>query len=152
DDTGLDFAPDLRDYLRDHGPCRDVMLVFADDHGNADLVVSGTARAKLNREQLTREVRGGMIWTGIGLGTMIDGLVFSNVGEEPTLHDIGNDMLIAGAVLTALGIGLFIADHSRQSVVVTGKIDADLVIERRDGSVDRWTISDEVVAKRSHPD
>src|SRR5262249_14463368 len=156
DDTGLDVAPSLRDYLAQHGPCRDVALVFADAAEGPDFVVSGKARAHLYRSSSLAGVwpitlgiigltSGGIIAGGAGHD---DCSQFANASDcesrKARAMTAGKVLAVTGLVLTAAGAITLAADRR---VTLEGKIEADVEVSSGSRSLARWTVEDKVVAR-----
>ena len=169
DDTGLDLGVDLRSYLRDHGPCRDVLLVSDANDPRADVVVSGDARTKMMREPITAEANWGAILTGVGLGSALGGGIMAAIATgsdcsgdtadpagcqstNDTMSKIGVTMAEVGLAAAVVGVSMFVIDSAAtRKMKVFGTIEADVDVERDGSSLSRWTAKDSVVSRGRHP-
>src|SRR6185436_4577754 len=106
------------------------LLVNGDDDAGSDLVVSGSARAKLSQDTAPAGTMLGAVELGAGLGLLMAGGIFAAVNQpcdrekysncdSPDIqssHDsmatLSQGALVGGAVLTGAGVVTMLIDSS----------------------------------------
>jgi hypothetical protein len=168
DENGVDHALDLRDFLREHGPCASVFAVSSTT-ADLDVVVSGTVQAKLTPEDTPAGVMVGAVAAGAGLGAALVGVVFVSVGSEPspdaagfvdpgklstyhTFNDLGTVLLLGGAGMAMAAVIEGVVDkRAIRDIKLHAEIDADVVFSRDGHAIDHLKLHDDVAARGRHP-
>lgn len=157
DESGVDLSFALRDYLRQHGPCRHVILVAGDNDSRADVVVSGSAHADLTRGSGTSATGyvgqyafalPGAVALGVGLPLWGIGIGDGNAKQA----SVGGTLTLSGAAAVGVGVALELVDSSvEREMKLTGTVDAEIDIEASGASLANWSDHDEVVSRGRQP-
>ncbi len=162
DNLGVDHALDLRDHLRAHGPCRNVIIASGTDDERADVIVSGTVRSPATPDPEPGGMKAGSTVLGLGLGALIAGVVIKAVVSEPkadsrglvspderrtydTLQDLGTGLLVGGGITGTVGAGTMVLDGVVvRDMVLDATVDAEVQVWRGGVSVGTWSLLDKV--------
>ena len=160
DEQGVNFALDLRDFLRESGPCRDVRVVSDPTSDQAEYVVSGHFRGKLEPtftpERLTGTGAATAGAVGLVIGTEL--IFIPRLFPNPTASAASNSKtnsefgkvgitidVVSGVVL--LG-GLVALLHNRGVHQIDAPaLEADIEITRGSDTAARLVLRDTVEAR-----
>lgn len=154
DDAGVDFAPELRDYLGQHGPCRTVLMVTDPGDDRADAVVSGSV--KYGSDDMGTVLRPGDTPQGAAWPLVFgESFVAITPGAALTIGGAAsNDSTVTAIGAGILGVGLFVASIGIFDAVDNGgrrelaaKLTADVDITRKQGGVDHVTFNDDLAVR-----
>jgi hypothetical protein len=165
DDEGVDFALDLRDYLRVRGPCRDVRLVVDAASDQTDLVVSGRLGGGRVLGPTPEHSAGVALIIAGGVGGGVTAGAFLLVGvlgqpnatqsagqqqsDQKTFDTLTTVGLVAGAVglaVVATGVVLLV-DNGGAKEMKADPLDAELEITRGGDTVARLELRDTAMAR-----
>ena len=166
DAEGINFAIDLRDYLRAHGPCTDVRVVGDAETDQADLVVSarlGGSRTLGSTPEMRRAtlafIAGGLTG-GLAVTFFIVSAVLTPNPPYSTAADIHSAQqtinavgAVVGAIaLATLGAGVYAVVDNGGAVEMRGEpLQADVEITRGGDTVARLDLRDTVAARANSP-
>jgi hypothetical protein len=169
DEQGVDHALDLRDYLREHGPCKTVRAVTSQDDDTVDVVVAGKVTAQLNPGGTPGSTAAAGV-LGAGLGALIGGAVgLTIVAKDPTpdangfvspsernsqtmMRGLGKALIGAGAGVAAAGLaGLIVEGTVTRPISLSGRVDVDVTLLRKGAVAGQLHEHDEVTARGKHP-
>jgi hypothetical protein len=163
DEAGVEFSAQLRDYLRDHGPCRNALLVYDDNDERADFVVSGHARVHMRAHSMRLDAAMGLYGgalVALLAGALMAGVApsydvcnhYNNAADCRSSSDAsvaaGKAFAIVGGILTVAGTIDLIADRR---MTLSGTIEADVAVRAGAETLANWTLKDEVKVRGSHP-